>query len=228
MTLPGNGRPRVTNAQFTPSNPSRVARLGSRLASSARIASSLALSILLAAGTFGGCAPRVVRISDGRVESGRTISADAYAAFLRGRLHELEGDTRLAIRDYEATIEADPKAGEAWSRLGALHCTTAPEAAERAFERAESIDPRSVAFLRARSLCASERRQFELGRSAAERALEVAPADPGISRLAISANLTSGHTQRALELAWAHTSAYPSDSAGWDSVDCGLACRATR
>jgi tetratricopeptide (TPR) repeat protein len=158
----------------------------------------------------------VVRISDGRAVAGHAIAAEAYAAFFRGRLHELEGNARKAIRDYEAAIDADPQAGEAWTRLGALQCTEAPEAAERAFERAEAIDARSIAFLRARSVCASARHQYDVGRSTAERALEMAPEDPEVSRLAISANLASGNTQRALALAWAHTTMYPTDTAGWN------------
>jgi tetratricopeptide (TPR) repeat protein len=157
----------------------------------------------------------VVRVSDGRVTAGHAISTDAYAAFFRGRIHELEGAPRLAIRDYEAAIAADPMAGEAWSRLGALHCTQAPEAAEHAFEQAESIDSHSVAYLHARSLCATAQSRTELAQATAERALESAPDNPEISRLVISTNLDLGRKQRASALAWAHTSQYPTDSEGW-------------
>lgn len=151
---------------------------------------ALGLSLVLIA---SGCAREsVVRLFDGREVSGRWVSPQAYAAFAEAALQEAQGNKRAAIAAYELAIAEDPENATAWGRIGALRCTEAPAAADRAFSRAEALDAELEAPWLARAACALERRDPRGAVSHSLRAAALSPDDDEASLLVATALERSG------------------------------------
>jgi tetratricopeptide (TPR) repeat protein len=190
---------------------------------------------ILTLGCFGAfaCQPKVTRIHDGSTLPDRPINTEAYASYLKGRLLEHDGNVRAATLEYVAALKADPKAAEVHVRLGAMHCEGLSEVSERAFGRAESIDPNNVSLWQERANCALKTGRFELARQFAARALHLNPNAPRSCHLLIVANIQdrplkessldssippeirANRRREALTLAWSCVSQHPKDSYGW-------------
>jgi tetratricopeptide (TPR) repeat protein len=106
--------------------------------------SALAGAALLAlfVSTSAGCASQgaVTRMVDGRRVRGRSVADEAYAAYLRGVMHEARGELDAAAIAYGEAIHEDGRSAEAWTRLGVLRCTHEGDPWQ-AFARAQEIDP---------------------------------------------------------------------------------------
>jgi tetratricopeptide (TPR) repeat protein len=146
------------------------------------------VGLLCSALASSACAREpVVRIFDGREVEGRFISPEAYAAFTEASLEEARGNKAAAVAAYERAISEDPKNATAWGRLGALRCTAATAAADRAFSRAESLDSELASPWLARAECALERRDARGAVSHALRAAALSPEDEEASQLVATA-----------------------------------------
>jgi hypothetical protein len=161
------------------------------------------------------CAKEVTRIADGRARVERAISPRAYAAYGQARLHERQGELGAARSGYLEVLRLDRAAEEAWIRLGALDCKTDLAAAQRAFDNAADLNPRSAALHRERARCLLQHDDAAAALSAAQTALKVAPQDPEASQLVIILYLASGNRQDALRYAWSHVAVFPNDTSGW-------------
>jgi tetratricopeptide (TPR) repeat protein len=145
-----------------------------------------------------GCArENVVRIFDGREVGGRWVSPQAYAAFTEAALQEAQGNKSAALAAYAQAIAEDPENATAWGRIGALRCTEAPAAADRAFSRAEALDAELEAPWMARSGCALERRDARSAVAHALRAAALAPDDDEATLLVATALERSGDASAA-------------------------------
>jgi tetratricopeptide (TPR) repeat protein len=152
---------------------------------------------------------------------------------LRGRLLEHDGNVQAATLEYVAALKADPKAAEVHVRLGAMHCEDPGHVSERAFDRAESIDPNNVSLWQERANCALKTGRFELARQFAARALHLNPNAARSCHLLIVANIQdrplkkssldssipleipANRREEALTYAWSCVSQHPKDSYGW-------------
>jgi tetratricopeptide (TPR) repeat protein len=162
-----------------------------------------------------GCARQVTRISNGSARQDRSIAAQAYAAYARGRLQERQGDTVAAAASYREVLRLDRAADEAWVRIGALSCERDRAAASRAFFEAEQLNAESATLFRAKAQCSLLHRDFAAARSAAATALQLAPNDPEVSRQVIAVLLASGNLELAMRYAWSHVAVFPNDTNGW-------------
>lgn len=117
----------------------------------------------------------VVRMAGGRETEGPFISPEAYAAYLEGTLAEAGGDRAAAKKAYERAIDEDPDNAAAWGRLGAVQCLISARAADKALEKAVSVDSRSFEAWLARAECDLARSDFARAAGAARRAVELSP-----------------------------------------------------
>src|SRR5689334_899395 len=97
---------------------------------------SRALAAVCLFSALGCRSENVVRLFDGHEVEGRWVSPEAYAAFATAALEEAQGNRKAAVEAYERAVAEDPDNALAWSRIGALHCTTSRAASEAAFARA--------------------------------------------------------------------------------------------
>lgn len=143
---------------------------------------------LVCAGLLLGCqGENVVRIFNGHEVTGRYVSAESYAAFAIATLEEAKGNRRAAVEAYERAIQEDPQNAAAWGRIGAIQCTASPRDADRAFARAEAIEPDLESPWVARAACALERNDAERAVTYAKNAIFLSPDDAEANRLVIAA-----------------------------------------
>jgi len=106
------------------------------------------LAILAGLGALacGGGAP-VTRLVDGRLETGRAVNEEAYAASLRAGIFDATGDRDRALDALEQALAADPDSPELLARYGEVACGAErsspprPASALSAFSRALALDP---------------------------------------------------------------------------------------
>lgn len=175
--------------------------------------------VLLAAGAGCGAEPRVVRVYDGRIVEGRYVSADAYAAFLRGALAEEAGDHRGALTAYAVAASEDDDDPEIFARIGELRCKLDPKdgEADRAFARALKLDATYASALAAKGRCALLRGRTD---EAAELARRAAAQDP--KNVALEAFVVRAEAPRpdpaVRERAVALTLAHGENALAWDAL----------
>jgi len=131
--------------------------------------------------TLAACAyPRppseVVRVLDGERERGGFVSPYAYEHFVRAELAVATGDDETAVDEYRmarSSASDDPllaaRLAETLDRLGR------PDAAARALEEAEAMDPQSEALWLARARIAQRAGETEAALEALVAAREAAP-----------------------------------------------------
>ena len=144
------------------------------LAFAARLAPALLLGGCLGGGT-------VTRIVDGRVEEGRAINEEAYAASLRAGIDDATGDRQRALDELERALAADPDSPELLARYGELSCRVGrdgparPGPALSALSRAIALDPTYAPAWLGRARCLS---LLGRGREALAAAVNAAENDP--------------------------------------------------
>ncbi|MEO7111834.1 MAG: hypothetical protein ABI183_15435, partial [Polyangiaceae bacterium] len=94
-------------------------------------------SALLVAGC--GSTYTVTRVVDGRVEEGRFIEPNAYAAYLRGAIAQAHGDYGAALSEYQVASRIDPADPEIWTRIGEVRCTANPQDLQARFAIREAL-----------------------------------------------------------------------------------------
>jgi tetratricopeptide (TPR) repeat protein len=117
----------------------------------------------------------VVRVVDGVATPGRFIDDIAYAAFAMGAELEARGFPREAFEAYLHAAARDPESVEVWTRVGATGCAIRVPEGERAFSRAETLDPSFEPLWRERALCHERRGNLARALSASERATALDP-----------------------------------------------------
>jgi hypothetical protein len=165
------------------------------------------------------CQTTVTRVQNGTAVSGRAIAPKAYAAYLRGRLLEHDGQTQAAEAEYLTTLAYDSKASDAYVRLGVIRCGKNSRTSDQAFAKAEALAPNDVMLWQERAHCALKTGKLTVALETGRRALELAPDDPQNSYLLALALNRSNQTARARDLAWAMVSAFPRDRRGWELLD---------
>lgn len=181
----------------------------------------LAPCVLFATAALAGCgpAPRVVRVHEGRIVEGRYVSADAYAAFLRGVLAEEAGDVKGALSAYAQAADEDEDEPAIWMRIGATRCKHDPKdlEADRAFARATKLDPAHAGTLAARARCAMARGRNEEAATLARAAATHDAKNVILEALAVRAESARGDAagrERAIALTLAHGEY----AAAWDAL----------
>lgn len=142
----------------------------------ARWATGLVLGLAFAP-ACGGLGGGVARVVDGRVQHGRYISPESYAAYARGAQLEALGHYRGAELAYEEALAGDPNSVGIWTRLGSVRCAMAmghPNVDE-SFEHAAELDPDFAGLWYERGRCDLRRQQFKAANTAALRALALDP-----------------------------------------------------
>lgn len=157
---------------------SGVARLGSpRWA-------ALALVVLVAPGCTLFGPSSVTRRVHGRTIEGPFVSPEAYAAFVRGSVHEAHGELTAAKSAYEMAAREAPDLAEPLARLGAVRCRAGDDPSE-AFRRAGELDPELATVFIERARCDLLRGHAREAIAPAQTAMRLAPSDPTTSLLLI-------------------------------------------
>lgn len=161
---------------------------------------------------------KVMRVNDGRAYCGREIEPEAYSAYARGQLAELQGNREQATREYERVLEFDDQAAEAWVRLAALECRRDPKAAQHGWDKAEerAEDSHLLWFERAR--CALDSGNLQGADVFARRALLLGPADTQTTLLAARIAGRLGDAERETTLLFGALAVQPGNVALWKAL----------
>lgn len=136
----------------------------------------------------GACRPNpIMRVRDGRTFEERAIVPEAYAAFLRGKLFEQEGDKTRAANQYRTVLSKDPEAQQAMVRLGAIYCTESATESTTWFTRAEQLDSESPSVWLERAQCELTHGRLETALLHAQRSLRYQPTSERALRIVVAA-----------------------------------------
>jgi tetratricopeptide (TPR) repeat protein len=125
---------------------------------SLRALRSLAPLVLL----LGGCALPTVGLRDARETVRMSPDAAATAAFLRGRMLELDGDFEGAALAYEEALHNDPDSPDLLRKLAQAYLRTgATDRAMTSAERALELDPQDDETLRTLAVIYVTAQQFD-------------------------------------------------------------------
>jgi Tfp pilus assembly protein PilF len=157
---------------------------------------------------LGGClgSGTVARVVDGRVEEGRAIDEEAYAASLRAGIADAQGDRVHALEELERALGADPDSPELLARYGGVACRPGrdgparPGPALAALSRAISLDPTYAPAWLERARCLSLLGRTHEALSAAVLAAENDPSGAETSELVAELLFAAG--QPADAWAW--------------------------
>ncbi len=133
---------------------------------------TLGSTLVPACSAFGGGVTRVV---DGRVQDGRFIGPDAYAAYARGAQLEALEQYQGAETAYEEALALDPDSVGIWTRLGSVRCASGRASADEAFEQAARIDGDFAGLWYERGRCSLRLGKPKPANDAALRALTLDP-----------------------------------------------------
>ncbi len=164
----------------------------------------LLIACLLLTSCLGGGG--VARVIDGRVERGRAVDEEAYAASLRAGVFDAEGDRERALDELERAMAADPDSPELLARYGEVSCRAGRDGAPRpgpalaAFSRSLNLDPTYAPAWLGRGRCLELMGRAREALIAAERAAEYDPLDPRATVLVARLLFAAG--QRAEAWRW--------------------------
>ncbi len=178
---------------LNPSSPAKLARAG-RL--------TLLAWGLAAATSVSACASiDVVRRVDGRLEVGRYIPEEAYAAYALAADAEARGANAEALTLYKQVLELDEESAPVWTRIGAVLCRASAAKhstdAEEAFERAASLDEEYAPLWSERARCYQAKGDLRAALDAADRALTLDPSRVEVAELSIALREALGDAQGA-------------------------------
>lgn len=148
----------------------------------------------------------VARVIDGRVEQGRAVDEEAYAASLRAGVFDASGDRERALAELERAMAADPDSPELLARYGEVACrpgrdgTPRPGTALAAFSRAITLDPTYAPAWLGRGRCLELLGRAREALVAAKLAAEYDPLNP--RETALVARLLFADGKRAEAWTW--------------------------
>jgi TolB-like protein len=166
----------------------------------------------------------------------KTISTDAYTAYLRGQLflnRHTKQDSKRALVAFSEAVKIDSNYAAGWAAIASTYNTMGiagwilpneayPKVREAA-EHALTIDPNSAAALS--QLGAYEwnyMRDFSAAQNYLERARALDPTQPGFVYMDILLALMTGRVEEAVELARQATIRDPLNALGWDYLATAL------
>jgi len=183
---------------------------GTRPTCSVRTGAVLLLSLL------GACGPSpVLRVSRGRAFEERSIAADAYAAYIRGRLFEHKNDSVHAAEQYRLVISRDPESLEALVRLAAISCSRSPAESAAWWAKAEHLDAESPMLWLERARCELSNGRLELASQDAERTLHFDPASEDAISILVTASSALNRPEAGLVWLRAALAAEPNNAHLW-------------
>jgi tetratricopeptide (TPR) repeat protein len=167
-------------------------------------AAALAVVLGVTSGCRGGA--EVTRIVDGRLERGRAIDEEAYAASFRAGIFDASGDRERALEELERALVADPDSPELLTRYGEVACGATrsspphPASALSAFSRALTLEPTYAPAWLGRARCLELLGREPEALAAAELAAAYDPEDVPTTELI--ARLLFAFGRRAEAWAW--------------------------
>lgn len=147
----------------------------------------------------------VARVVDGRVEQGRAVDEEAYAASLRAGVFDAEGERERALDELERAMTADADSPELLARYGEVACRPGhdgarPGPALAAFSRAINLDSTYAPAWLGRGRCLELLGRAREALVAAERAVTYDPLEPRAT--ALVARLLFAAGKRAEAFRW--------------------------
>lgn len=182
---------------------------------------SCARAVLFAL-ALSGCAAGhgpVARLVEGRPIDDTWISADAYASYLAGMLHEQRGELAEAAAQYERALSFDDRSPELWTRLGAVRCQTHPATLTDAFDRAEALSPSYGPLWLERARCRASLGQIAPALEAGHRAARGLPEQPEVSLLLAGLLERAGRPDEAVLVLRGLVARYPEYKDGWRELE---------
>lgn len=183
-----------------------------------RLRRRIALVALAAAFQMGCSSNQVVRLRAGQTFEERTIDVRAYAAYLRGRIDEARGRTAQAVRQYETAVSLDPGASEAWVRLGAIHCLSAPGLCAGAWQKAEQLEPELPQLWLEKARCELKRNHSARAMQFAELAIRFEPSSTQAASEIAAAAVRLNRPQDALRWLLGATAMDPANVHLWEGL----------
>jgi len=181
-----------------------------------------ALAALMVSTGVGCVHPSVVeRAYGGDVITGRYVSPEAYAAFLRGAIAEAEHHPEDALKAYEEAADRDPASPEPWTRMAEVWCSPGQSgavSAERALAHAVELDPSYARAWAVRASCAAARGDAAGEGAAAARAAQLDPQGDGANILLARADDAGPAAARSRELLVALTVTAADPAAAWGAL----------
>lgn len=183
-----------------------------RLRRLSRVCAALVCTL---AGACGGTNGPVTRLVEGRTMEGPSVSADAYAAFLRGAVAQEEGRYGEALAAFEQVIAMDPGDPEPWARVASVRCALRPgdPGGARAALHALALDPDYAPAHLAAARCGSGDVRASVERSALAAPLAAQP-QLWLARLDGAAGQSERAHERLLALALREPNAAVLDALG--------------
>jgi tetratricopeptide (TPR) repeat protein len=183
---------------------------GTRRTCFVRTGAVLLLSLLSA------CRPSpVLRVSRGRAFQERSIAAEAYAAYVRGRLFEQKNDSVHAAEQYRLVLSRDPDSLEAMVRLAAISCSRSPAESATWWVKAEHLDAESPMLWLERARCELSNGHLELASEDAERTLHFDPESEDAISILVTASSALNRPDAGLVWLRAALAAEPSNAHLW-------------
>ena len=162
-----------------------------------RCAAPFLLLSLMAVGCHSGS---TVRVRNGQAFEERSIDAQAYAAYLHGRIYEAKGELSRAAVKYAMVLSIDPNAAAAWVRLGSIYCLSDPSKSSSAWDKAQYLEPEAPELWLAKARCELKRRNPQLALFNAQHAARFEPASTEATVLVATAASLSRNAD--LEVTW--------------------------
>jgi len=173
-------------------------------------------TVVLLLGVLSACRPSpVLRVSRGRAFEERSIAAEAYAAYVRGRLFEHQNDSVHAAEQYRSVLSSDPQSLEAMVRLAAISCSRSPAESAAWWAKAEQLDAESPIMWQERARCELSNGHLELAFQDAERTLHFDPASEDALSILVTASAALNRPETGLVWLRAALAAEPSNARLW-------------
>ncbi len=177
-----------------------------------------ALCLIVVANLLGCMRGSIVRVRSGHSYQEHAIDARAYAAYAKGRLYELAGDSTRAIEQYRRVLSVDPEATAAWVRLGVVYCVTAPKLAQYAWQQAQQLDPESTQLWLERARCESNHRRDREALHFALLAIHFDPSSMEAVSVIASAAWKLNRPSDGLKWLWGAAALNPANVNAWRAL----------
>lgn len=180
------------------------------------------LAVLVSAAACAACVhpTAVQRAYGGDVLTGRYVSPEAYASFLRGALAEASHRSDEALQAYYDASRRDSASPEPWACIARVLCSSGAHGAADAgvaLERALALDPEYARAWEVKAECARVLGDVAGQRAAASRAVQLDPQGDGASILLARSDGSGGRTASREALVALTVTAH-NPVAAWDAL----------
>jgi Tfp pilus assembly protein PilF len=166
-----------------------------------------------------GChAGSTVRVRNGQAFEERSIDAQAYAAYLHGRIYEAKGELSRAAVKYKAVLSIDPDAAAAWVRLGSIYCLSDSSKSSNAWNKAQYLEPDAPELWLAKARCELKRRNPDSALLNAQHAVRFEPASTEATALVAAAASLSHNADMQVTWLWGGAAMHPTYAPAWQAI----------